>query len=74
MGGLDGVFTVGNPTWALYYSSVIRTIRDMYYTWHSSTNFKKIDTQKQHDILQQLVTIYNNTYHTSIKMKPVEMF
>lgn len=52
---------------------VIRTIRDMYYTWHESVNFKNIDTQKQHDILQQLVTIYNNTYHTSIKMKPVEM-
>ena len=52
---------------------VIRTIRDMYYTWHSSVNFKKIDAQKQHNILQQLVTIYNNTYHTSIKMKPVDM-
>ena len=52
---------------------VIRTIRDMYYSWHESVNFKKIDAQKQHNILQQLVTIYNNTYHTSIKMKPVEM-
>ena len=52
---------------------VIRTIRDMYHTWHESVNFKKIDAQKQHDILQQLVTIYNNTYHTSIKMKPVDM-
>ena len=51
----------------------IRTIRDMYYTWHESKKFKKIDVTKQHDILQQLVTIYNNTYHTSIKMKPVEM-
>ena len=52
---------------------VIRTIRDMYYNWHSSVNFKQIDRQKQHNILQQLVTIYNNSYHTSIKMKPVEM-
>ena len=51
----------------------IRTIRDMYYTWYESKKFEQIDVTKQHDILQQLVTIYNNTYHTSIKMKPVEM-
>ena len=52
---------------------VIRTIRDMYYTWHESVNFKQIDSQQQHNILQQLVTIYNNSYHTTIKMKPIEM-
>ena len=48
----------------------IRTIRDMYY---NQTEDKIIDTQKQHNILKQLVTIYNNTYHKSIGKAPSEM-
>ena len=42
----------------------------MYFTL---TNNQNIDPQKQHNILQQLVTIYNHTFHTSINMAPVEM-
>ena len=49
---------------------VIRTIRDMYFT---ITNNQNINPLKQHNILQQLVTIYNHTFHTSINMAPVEM-
>ena len=49
---------------------VIRTIRDMYY---SITGDKVIDPDKQHNILQQLVTIYNNTIHGATGKKPAEM-
>ena len=48
----------------------IRTIRDMYY---NQTQDKVIDKQKQHNILQELVTIYNNTYHKSIGKAPSQM-
>lgn len=48
----------------------IRTIRDMYY---NQTQDEVINKQKQHDILQQLVTIYNNTYHRSIGKAPSQM-
>lgn len=47
---------------------VIRTIRDM------MGNCKKPKNLKQfYNLLSQLVVIYNNSYHASIGMKPVEM-
>ena len=48
----------------------IRTLRDLYF---NTVGNKKISREKQHDLLQQLVTIYNNTEHSSTGMKPAEM-
>ena len=48
----------------------IRTLRDLYFNTVGDNN---ISHEKQHEILQQLVTIYNNTEHSSIGMKPAEM-
>lgn len=48
----------------------IRTLRDLYF---NTVGDKSVSFEKQHDILQQLVTIYNNTEHSSIGMKPAEM-
>lgn len=48
----------------------IRTLRDGYY----NVTFNKTKTRdEQEKILQSIVTLYNNTYHSSIKMKPIEM-
>ena len=54
---------------------VIRTIRDMYETYlrKNKIDFKKITLTKEENILQQLVTIYNNTYHRSIGKAPSQM-
>lgn len=48
----------------------IRTLRDLYF---NTVGNKKISREEQHDLLQQLVTIYNNTEHSSTGMKPAEM-
>ena len=48
----------------------IRTLRDLYF---NSVGSKKLSHEKQHDLMQQLVTIYNNTEHSSTGMKPAEM-
>lgn len=48
----------------------IRTLRDGYY---NITHNKNKTRDEQEKILQSIVTLYNNTYHSSIKMKPVEM-
>ena len=48
----------------------IRTLRDLYF---NSVGTQKLSHEKQHDLMQQLVTIYNNTEHSSTGMKPAEM-
>ena len=48
----------------------IRTLRDLYF---NTVGSKSVSYQKQHDIMQQLVTIYNHTEHSSTGMKPAEM-
>lgn len=35
--------------------------------------FTKYNTRKYIDILNELVSSYNNSYHSSIKMKPIEV-
>ena len=48
----------------------IRTLRDLYF---NTVGSESVSYQKQHDIMQQLVTIYNHTEHSSTGMKPAEM-
>ena len=39
----------------------IRTLRDLYF---NTVGTKKMSYEKQHDVMQQIVTIYNNTEHS----------
>ena len=48
----------------------IRTLRDLYF---NSVGTKKLSYEKQHDVMQQIVTYYNNTEHSSTGIKPAEM-
>ncbi len=48
----------------------IRTLRDLYF---NSVGNKKLSYEKQHDLMQQIVTYYNNTEHSSTGIAPAEM-
>lgn len=48
----------------------IRTLRDLYF---NSVGDKKLSYENQHDLMQQIVTFYNNTEHSSTGMTPAEM-
>ena len=48
----------------------IRTLRDLYF---NSVGTKKLSYEKQHNMIQQLVTVYNNTEHSTLGKKPAEM-
>lgn len=48
----------------------IRTLRDLYF---NSVGNKKLSYEKQHNQMQQIVTIYNNTKHSSTGLNPAEM-
>ena len=48
----------------------IRTLRDLYF---NSVGKRKLSYEKQHDLLQQIVTFYNNTEHSSTGIAPAEM-
>lgn len=53
----------------------IRTLRDKYCIVEANyrRSHKKFNYDIQHNLLQQIVAIYNNKYHRGIGMKPVEM-
>jgi hypothetical protein len=48
----------------------IRTLRDLYF---NTVGIENLNYKEHHEIIQQIVTIYNNTKHSSIQMKPSEM-
>lgn len=55
----------------------IRILKDAYARvekeYSKKYKLKNIDYDLQHDLLQQIVAIYNNKYHRSIGMAPIEM-
>ena len=48
----------------------IRTLRDLYF---NNVGDKKLSHERQHDLMQQIVTYYNNTKHSSTAIAPAEM-
>ena len=61
-------FVTQNEVKANYAERVIKTIKGRIFKY-----FTKKQTYKYIDHLQDFVTSYNNTYHRSIKMKPVDV-
>ena len=61
-------FTTNSERKSSIVERVNRTLKDLMFKY-----FEKHNTRVYHDVLQQLVSRYNNAYHRSIKMKPNEV-
>lgn len=61
-------FTVKSDKKAAIAERVIRTLKEKLYRYMHEAH-----TKRYIDVLQDLVTSYNNTYHSSIKMAPSEV-